>query len=899
MKKLLPIMLILFLAAQKIQGQAFEWAMVQDICPPNMQGESAYPPVIASDGTNLVSAGQIRNAITLGSQTFTAGSGNNSYLAKHDPAGNLIWALEMEGAFNSLSVTADENKNIYVAGNYQHSLSIGNFTFNNPNPDSRLFIAKFNAAGTLLWARQSGSGSNSGIIQLAADRKGKLYIASAYSGTFSMGNAAVNSNGQQDIFMACLDTGGNFQWLQHAGGNANDSDPSLSCGPANALYLAFTSQKNGGTPYGICLQKFDDAGVQQWSKFMVRNSDFDRAILAQDATENVYLAGMHDSTMTFDNLSLPRSGTTNLFLAKISPGGTWKWAKQIPASHLSDKFGMAGKGKNELVLFRHQRNSQAGNFETYIAKMDTAGAVTQTTPAIIVSTATYTDVFENTEVATDNKGNIYLAGGAGGNIQLNPINLNAPRAISSISWSIPSVGYIAKVSGNPNTATGTVFIDRNGNGLKEPGEPPFVNAMLQILPDRNYSYLTTDTIGAYRIQLPAGTYTLRVLQPASHYTFLPQNPNVSFAGLGQTQTTDIALVPIPGRNDVKVSVTNVTPARPGFTLKYRLTFENVGTTTLSDSLTFRYDYPVMNFTNATTIPATQQTGKMGWFYQNLQPTEKRNIDLEFKLDSTAKAGKYLRSFALVKPIATDFIPGNNADTLQQTVTSAFDPNDKQVSHATLTSTQVAAGKLLDYTIRFQNTGTDTAFTVIVRDSIGDNLQFASFEMLSASHPYTFRVLENNIVEWRFNNILLPDSRRNEPASHGFIRYRIKPGSSLVSGEEIRSRAAILFDHNAPVMTNYAVTKIYDPEGKGTAGFRKFRLYPNPAGRFVKIDAETENPVAGTLTMVNMLGQTVSNVRLAESSHLQYQLPLEVLPKGVYVIRLVAGKAAVSQRLLVQ
>ncbi|MBL4734788.1 MAG: hypothetical protein JKY18_05545, partial [Flavobacteriales bacterium] len=101
------------------------------------------------------------------------------------------------------------------------------------------------------------------------------------------------------------------------------------------------------------------------------------------------------------------------------------------------------------------------------------------------------------------------------------------------------------------------------------------------------------------------------------------------------------------------------------------------------------------------------------------------------------------------------------------LTASMDPNDKQafptgvsIEHYTKPNQQ------LEYFIRFQNTGTDTAFNVTIRDTISQLLNIETINILGASHSFTHTIREQGIVEWTFANILLPDSNINELASHG-------------------------------------------------------------------------------------------------------------------------------------
>ncbi|MFK7807287.1 MAG: hypothetical protein AB8F74_05725, partial [Saprospiraceae bacterium] len=76
------------------------------------------------------------------------------------------------------------------------------------------------------------------------------------------------------------------------------------------------------------------------------------------------------------------------------------------------------------------------------------------------------------------------------------------------------------------------------------------------------------------------------------------------------------------------------------------------------------------------------------------------------------------------------------------VVGSFDPNDKQAipsgfgeDHFILPNTDI------EYTIRFQNTGTDTAFRVVILDTLSQVLDPASIKVGSSSHPYEFRLLD--------------------------------------------------------------------------------------------------------------------------------------------------------------
>jgi len=84
------------------------------------------------------------------------------------------------------------------------------------------------------------------------------------------------------------------------------------------------------------------------------------------------------------------------------------------------------------------------------------------------------------------------------------------------------------------------------------------------------------------------------------------------------------------------------------------------------------------------------------------------------------------------------------------------------------------------------------------------------------------------VEWRFADILLPDSGTNEALSHGSVNFRIKPRQPLLPGTIMSNAADIFFDFNTPIHTNDAVVvaETSTPVPFGSA-LGTLQVFPNP------------------------------------------------------------------------
>lgn len=156
-------------------------------------------------------------------------------------------------------------------------------------------------------------------------------------------------------------------------------------------------------------------------------------------------------------------------------------------------------------------------------------------------------------------------------------------------------------------------------------------------------------------------------------------------------------------------------------------------------------------------------------------------------------------------IITQFPPDDadlHLDIQCEIVRGSYDPNDKRAEPEGYSGEHfIEPNTDLEYTIRFQNTGNDTAFKVEIIDTLSQFLDVSSVNPGVSSHDYRFEVFETGILRFTFDNILLVDSFTNEPGSNGFVKYSIKQKPDVPLGSVIKNAADIYFDFNAPIYTN--------------------------------------------------------------------------------------------------
>lgn len=137
---------------------------------------------------------------------------------------------------------------------------------------------------------------------------------------------------------------------------------------------------------------------------------------------------------------------------------------------------------------------------------------------------------------------------------------------------------------------------------------------------------------------------------------------------------------------------------------------------------------------------------------------------------------------------------------------SYDPNDKSIYVEGVADAEVIGeNSEIDYLIRFQNTGTDTAFTVRIEDSLTEDFDISSVRPVAASHDFEWELNRRNFIV-TFEDIQLVDSTRNEKDSHGFIKFNVRLRDERPEpGETVENTTEIYFDFNEPIVTNTVET----------------------------------------------------------------------------------------------
>ena len=346
---------------------------------------------------------------------------------------------------------------------------------------------------------------------------------------------------------------------------------------------------------------------------------------------------------------------------------------------------------------------------------------------------------------------------------------------------------ITKTPQNP-VVTGNIYLDPNSNALHDILEPFKSNVKVQL---SNGNYTFTDNNGYYQIQADSiGSYTLTVTPPAG-YTALPASVTYNFTSYDTTVTRDIALQPAVVLDSVAINVIPmVMNAVQGGAMPYWVEFTNAGTTTLSPTVALTYNNYLLAYDSCTDANAIPVANGVVTSALNMQPGITNNFISYFTVKPSANVGDTLTT---LYSIATTSI--NKSDSFYMIIEGGVAAPNAQRVTTSITTAEVASGKDIVYTIGFKNTGNDTAYNVVITDTLSNLLKANTVQMISSSHTCKTTV-KGNIVTFELLNIKLPKATTNSFKSLGFVSFKVKPLPTLVAGNIIINKANTYYNYRA-------------------------------------------------------------------------------------------------------
>jgi PKD repeat protein len=259
------------------------------------------------------------------------------------------WAKQISSAGTD-SVTAvahDAAGNIYAAGTFNGSVTIGSFPLTGSGYTS-MFVAKFRADGSVAWADGAATSDSVSPEGIAVDVNGNVDVVGMFDDTVNFGGGpltatpASQTGSPLDMFVVQYNAGtGAHQWSKRFGGSYTDQASAVAVdGSGNVYFTGFFENviDFGGGPLSdpytsdldVFIAKFTVGGSYVWAKNWT-NTGNDRGYgIGVDSSGNVTIGGSFSNGINFGGGTLgSANGMVDGFIASFNTAGTYRWQRQF------------------------------------------------------------------------------------------------------------------------------------------------------------------------------------------------------------------------------------------------------------------------------------------------------------------------------------------------------------------------------------------------------------------------------------------------------------------------------------------------------------------------------------------------------------------------------------------
>ncbi len=805
---------------------------------------------------NIFLFGQYESNATFNTDIFdtTPAEKENLFLAKYAPDGTELWVKNLAGpgADRPENLAVDKFGNAVIIGRYGEGLTVDTFDLPdigyNPN-----LMAKYDTDGNLLWLKNIGD--NSWAKTISTDGNGNFYVGGTFNASLEIGNTNFVGVGE-DMMMIKVDDAGDFIWMEHSPGESS-----------NGIFNIFSNKRGVVYTQGICFGNIDLIdGVTTTSQ------------------PNNYLLGI------FNDLSyeLPNTISGNIF-------GDNNINCALDAGELPLK--------NWLVVAEPGPHYALSNAQgEYTLRVDSGMyEVKQIVPAVL----------QDETVPLCNAASSYTIFMDG--IGLDTTGFEFPNDIEICQKPFVNIISNRRRRCFKNTTAvgyGNYGLEAMTNVTVEVNFPDYVVPLSASVP---WSFVSDSLV----------VFDIGDLDPGETGVIIIRDSVLCDAILLQSeviQCTSAEIFPKSNCPDPNpwngASLVADGACLDDFTGQMNLIIKNESNVDMIDSVFYRlYQNTTLAWEDSLQLPAGDSIvisllAEGSTIRLEVQQVDKHPDNDYISLTipgcgnedpSNVQAETYVNYFPVFYELEMDehCLP----------VTGAYDPNDKQVFPSGWgNENNIYVYSPLEYLVRFQNTGNDTAFTVVIVDTLSEHLDLATLEFGPASHPVRFELDGNGvpIVKFIFENILLPDSTTNEPASHGFVSFRILPKEDLPLGTRIENLADIYFDFNPPIRTNTVFNTIADDidtdfnsisdliiikpinVGLNEVEIEQVRIFPNPAHTALVLETDV-------LDIQKIEIYDANGILYKQYSNKINKIMVEDFPAGLYWIVVKTGEGKIVRK----
>jgi len=344
---------------------------------------------------DIIITGYFENIAKFGKTMLTSKGNKDIFVAKLNSRGQWIWAKRAgsRGRDEGCDVSVDSQGNIFLTGMISADADFGTTTLKQKGRWD-ISVAKLDGRGNWLWAKRAGGSWGADHPHRGeTDKQGNFVITGLVSGTADFGSIQITAKAREDIFVAKIDSQGNWLWAKRAGKANQDSygfgiavdgqNNVFISGMCGAKSSFGTNKLTSKGEWNIFVAKLDTNGKWLWAQGATTNLEYQhRFDLSVDKQGNSVLTGPFEQQATFGKFQLTTKSSRNIFIAKLDSQGNWLWAKRVgsPGGKKCDAVAIDKDGNIFLTGlfvgatdFGRFKVSSKGGLELFVAKLSSGG----------------------------------------------------------------------------------------------------------------------------------------------------------------------------------------------------------------------------------------------------------------------------------------------------------------------------------------------------------------------------------------------------------------------------------------------------------------------------------------------------------------------------------------------
>jgi hypothetical protein len=386
------LLYLLVIISNVTNAQSFKWAKSGV-----SEGYDYGNAITSDDSGNVYVTGQLEFRCDFGGgiRHTTAGK-HDILLGKYGSDGTLKWMKRAGGIGGDVGwgIGVDRVGNIYSTGEFEGTAGWAAGDSMTVYGSNDIFLTKHTNSGNLIWAKKFGWTSDDKSRAMAVDKDGNCYVTGYFSSTARFGSINVTSSGNNDAFIAKIDSKGDPVWVRKGGGTREDRGRGVVLDRQGNVFITGTFTQsatfssttlNSFGKNSLFVAKYDNNGNFQWAKGAGTCCDTTRGnAISVDASGDVYIAGYFKDNTTIGSNSFTAFGSSDIFVAKYDGGnGSVIWSKQAGGPYEDIGFACTfDTVKNQLYVagqvddhgnFGSIYVGAAGNRDVVIAAYDASG----------------------------------------------------------------------------------------------------------------------------------------------------------------------------------------------------------------------------------------------------------------------------------------------------------------------------------------------------------------------------------------------------------------------------------------------------------------------------------------------------------------------------------------------